>query len=151
MSWETTDWDLSGEQDLLPGGRREQDRQDKLIPLINVVFLLLTFFIIAGTVRATDTLLVEPPQAASDGTLDAKSKILFMSRDGTLALGNKLVGADQAVEVLSGWLANDPDGEVQIKADARVKARDILPLLRRLSSAKITSVRLIATRRSAVP
>jgi biopolymer transport protein ExbD len=148
MSWDDTEWDLAKEHDLIPGGVRQQERQDRLIPLINVVFLLLAFFIISGTFRAADTLAIEPPQAETSGSLDFESQILFMTRDGALALGKKQLSAEQAVEELARWLAKDPDGEVQIKADAQVKARDILPLLRRLSDAKITSVRLIATRRS---
>jgi len=151
MTWDSTEWDLGGEQDLLSGNSRQQGRQDRLIPLINVVFLLLAFFIIAGTFRAADTLDIEPPLAETGGTLDFESQVLYMSRDGALALGNKPVGAEQAVEGLVGMLARDPDSEVQIKADARVKARDILPLLRQLSDAKITSVRLIAIRRRAKP
>ena len=147
MSWEQEGWDLGGEPGLLPGSGRGQDRQDRLIPLINVVFLLLAFFIIAGTFRAADTLVIEPPVAETGGTLDPESKTLFMGRDGKLALDNQIVSADQAVERLSAWLARDPDGEVHIKADAKVTARDILPLLRQLSDAKITSVRLIAIKR----
>ena len=147
MSWQPVDITDPESGALVPESSRSQDRQDRLIPLINVVFLLLAFFIIAGTMRAADALDVEPPEAATSGSIDRESPTLVMDTQGKLALGRDQVTADQAVGRIKALLADDPDAEIHLKADARVNARDILPLLRRFSDAGISSVRLIATRK----
>ena len=151
MNWRPIDITDADAEGIFPQNGRPQDRQDRLIPLINVVFLLLAFFIIAGTMRAADALDVQPPEAATSGSIDRESPTLVMDATGRLAVGQNQVTPDQAVARMKQWLASDPDAEIHFKADARVTARDILPLLRQFADAGIGSIRLIATRRRRAP
>jgi len=153
MSWLDSgfEWDADGidgaGDGILPNFERPQDRQDRLIPLINIVFLLLAFMLIAGTMRAADTLAVEPPETASSGTVDRESLTLYLDRSGNLALGKDRVAIDEAISRVKIQLARDPDGELNIMADRSVTAARILPLLRKCADSEIMSVRLIAVRR----
>ncbi len=134
--------------EILPLAARTEERQDRLIPLVNIVFLLLAFFMIAGTIRAADTLAIEPPRAAGTGRLEPQNLTLYVSRDGALALEKRRVSINRALSDIKRWLARDPDGELEIKADRAVKAGVILPLLQRFSRAGIESVRLVAVHRA---
>jgi biopolymer transport protein ExbD len=133
-----------------PGGvlprRREPDRHDRLIPMINVVFLLLLFFVIAGTFRAADALRVEPPEAAGAGTFDPASLTLVVGPAGEMAFGEATVDMTGAVAGVRDWLEAHPGGDIQIKADRRVRASVVVPLLAELATAGIANIRLVAVR-----
>lgn len=133
--------------DLSATSSKRQDRHDRLIPMINIVFLLLTFFLVTGTFRAANTLAIDPPLARSDGALDADSRILYIDRTGSLAFGNERMTPEKIVAVIRDWLAKHPDGKLQIKADKALHAGTILPLLHELQQVGIKSVRLIVTKR----
>lgn len=130
---------------LLPR-RRDPDRHDRLIPMVNVVFLLLLFFVIAGTFRAADTFRVEPPQAAGGGTFDPASLTLVVASSGEMALGKATVDMAGAVAGIRDWLDAHPGGDIQIKADRRVRASLVVPLLAELANAGVVNIRLIAVR-----
>ncbi len=142
---------LTEDLNILPRTARKQDRQDRLIPLINIVFLLLTFFLVIGTFRAADTLSVNPPLFRTEGRFDPGGISLLVDKTGEIVFGKKRLTEDNAIVEIQAWLARDPDGELQIKADRAVNARMILSLLRKLSQAGITSVRLVAIQREGKP
>ena len=157
MTWqdESLEWDFAGRgstaDGALPAAERDQDRHDRLIPLINIVFLLLAFMLLTGTFRAADTLSVEPPEAGTSGTIDRQSLMLYLDGSGNMALGKNRMGADEAISRIKIQLQKDPDGELHIKADRSVTAAQILPLLRKCADSEIMSIRLIAVRRGTSP
>ena len=55
--------------------------------MINVVFLLLIFFMVAGIVRISDPLPLRPPESAGDNPVIAQT-VLYVGADGTLMLDN---------------------------------------------------------------
>ena len=122
---------------------REPDRHERLIPMINLVFLILTFFLIAGTIRAADPLQVEPASAQSAGTLDPRDPVLYVDAEGTIAFAGERVSLDVIVSLIKLALDGDPGATLQIKADRATKAHVILPMLAQLQAAGITSVQLV--------
>ena len=130
---------------------REPDRHERLIPMINLVFLILTFFLIAGTIRAADPLEVEPASAQSAGALDPRDPVLYVDAAGSIAFAGERVSLDAVVGVIKLALEGDPNATLQIKADRATKARVVLPLLARLQTAGITSVQLVTLLKSADP
>jgi biopolymer transport protein ExbD len=145
-------WRGAGEEDLLGVRPREGDRHDRLIPMINVVFLLLTFFLIAGTIRVNDGLNIEPPAVETSGVIDEQSPTLGVEANGTLYFDGRTVTVDEAVAALqeasASAGASDADGgEIQIKADRNTPSSIILPLLQRLRNENFDALRLVAIRK----
>ena len=129
---------------------REPDRNDRLIPMINIVFLLLTFFMIAGTFHAAEVLDVEPPEAVTEGKLREEGPVVLISRGGDMALGDERMERAAIVRRLE-EMAQDAGMagmEVRIKADRVARASVVLPLLKDLTDAGITNVQLVAVRRN---
>ncbi len=137
-------FDPAGAGDFLPG-QREPDQNDRLIPMINIVFLLLTFFMIAGTFRAAGLFDVEPPEAPAGPTMAEDGPIVLIGRDGDMALGDERLAMDALVARLKDMGAQNL--QVRLKADRAARTGTVLPLLKRLSDAGITHVQLIAVRR----
>jgi biopolymer transport protein ExbD len=147
-------WRGAGEEDLLGVRPREGDRHDRLIPMINVVFLLLTFFLIAGTIRVNDGLNIEPPAIDTSGVIDEQAPTLSVEASGALHFGGRVVTMDEAVAALKEASASasasgtDADGgEIHIKADRNTPSSVILPLLQRLRNENLDALRLVAIRK----
>ena len=66
-----------------------------LVPLINVVFLLLAFFMIAGQIQRSDAVRVAPPVSISE-TVPAEQRLeLVVVADGTVFLEGKAVPLEE--------------------------------------------------------
>lgn len=126
---------------------RRRDGNDRLIPLINVVFLLLAFFMVAGTIRAADTLKVDVPGVRSTGTIEGNAVTLYIDAAGTIALGHETMPLEAAITRLRDHVSDDPDVLVYLKADRTSPSDVILPVLRQLSDAGVTRLQLVAVNR----
>lgn len=114
---------------------------ENLIPLINVIFLLLIFFMLAGQMALPGPFPVEPPAARLGAAPEGEAKLLI-SADGRLALNGKPV----ALETLPARLrAIGAGGEqpLRIKADGALSSKRLLAVGRRLREAGIERVILI--------
>lgn len=146
-------WHGAENEDLLGVRPREGDRHDRLIPMINVVFLLLTFFLIAGTIRVSDGLNIEPPAIETSGVIDEQRPTLSVEASGALHFGGRAVTIDEAIAALKEAMATAPasgadGGEIQVKADRDTPSSVILPLLQRLRNENIDALRLIAIKKA---
>lgn len=113
-----------------------------LIPLINVVFLMLVFFMVAGQIRASDVKPVSPPLSRSEQTLQLSSE-LVINREGQLEVDGQLLAMDQ----LSTWIAElrkDEDGvRLRIRADAATSAQRLQEVLLPLRLSGVEKVELV--------
>lgn len=137
------DWQI----DPLTDNRRPSNRDDRLIPMINVVFLLLTFFLISGTLRMNDALKIDPPEIATEGAIRTQSPILSVEANGTMTFDGSRVETNQVVEIIRKSLSDAPGGRLYVKADRDTPASVILPLLQTLRDGGLTAIRLIAVKK----
>lgn len=130
--------------------KRREPSDNNLIPMINVVFLLLIFFMVAGTIRASDPFPLDPLNSEQQKSLDIPI-VLFMSNGGKLIYE----GAAVTPTTLSQLLINseeDPDVDsslnlqsISLKADSRVTISQLRELLDSLREAGIQQVELVTT------
>lgn len=79
--------------------------------MINVVFLLLIFFMVAGTIRPSDPLPIDAPLTRS-GTEKTAQPVLYLDATGTMILNETPVTAERLTEELAALLAAPPVSEV---------------------------------------
>ncbi|SEF62429.1 ExbD/TolR family protein [Marinobacterium lutimaris] len=132
--------------------KRSSGDDDNMIPLINVVFLMLIFFMIAGQISKSDPLETTPPESVNDQRLtDNESIDLLVSTDGQIYVGDKLVTEDQLTEQLSLLVdaAEDVNSlSVRIKVDADLPVSELKPLLSKVREAGLVKASLITRLRS---
>jgi len=111
--------------------------------MINVVFLLLIFFLMTAQITPPPPFETEPPSAISD--LSPSSQIvLHISPEGVFGF------ADQAGDdALAAALNAAADQPLRLKADGRMEGAVFAKTLSRLSGAGVTSVELTTTTRPA--
>ncbi len=123
--------------------RRRRNEDERILPLINVVFLLLIFFMLAGRLAATDPFEIAPPASESDGPVRAPEMRLLVGADGRLALDGEVLSADAVMRKVAARVEETSDLRLQMKADAAVEANRVVALMERLREAGLRSVVLM--------
>ncbi len=119
-----------------------------ILPLINVVFLLLMFIVLAGVIRSPDPFTLTPPEAAEGEQPDAADPdaTLYVSRSGEIRFRDATGEAAAVVEIArlaaAGELAT-----LTLRADAGVPAARIVKLVEALRFTGVAQVQLQAERK----
>lgn len=119
--------------------RRPRMAQDRaIVPMINVVFLLLVFFLMTASLTPPPPLAITAPTAEAPRS-DPQPGTLYIGADGSLVFG--AATGDAALAALGGTAR--PTGALPVMADAAYPAADLARLLPRLAQIGITDIRLI--------
>lgn len=117
-------------------------REENLVPLINVVFLLLIFFLVAGALRPFATHGVEPAATSSIEAGADPANPIVVALDGTIRVSGAVVGLDGLAGHL-GALAGSVPPTLHIVADRRLPAGLMLEIVESLGAAGIRDIRLV--------
>jgi biopolymer transport protein ExbD len=133
---------------LPPSPQREPG--EPVIPLINIVFLLLIFFMLAGEInRHGDIELIAPTAHSAESGALTDADHLALRADGSLWLdGRTLDGASGAARLAELAAGND---SAVLFADASVPTARLLAVLDALRSAGFARVSLMTRARQAPP
>ncbi|MCV6595834.1 MAG: biopolymer transporter ExbD [Mangrovicoccus sp.] len=113
-------------------------RAENIVPMINVVFLLLIFFLMTARIGPPDPFEVVLPSTEREAPSEA-GKTLYVSADEALYYDGKT--GDEALEALA---ARDPEAPtLLIKADAGLEATVMAALLRELAARGIKEATLL--------
>ncbi|MEM9765338.1 MAG: biopolymer transporter ExbD [Pseudomonadota bacterium] len=123
--------------------RARGDEDERILPLINIVFLLLIFFMVVGRLSAADPFEIVPPRSESAGQPPNEPLIVSIGAEGQLALNGRLMEEEALVLEVKAARAGAEEAELRIKSDGRVSALRVVALLDRLRAAGFASVRLM--------
>ncbi|MFA7638789.1 MAG: biopolymer transporter ExbD [Parvibaculum sp.] len=124
---------------------------ETMIPLINVVFLLLIFFLLVGTMEPSS----ENPNASvtlPTGALDDKQQdreapvMLTVEADGFVWFGDRVMDPKLAGVLLKPELAGSAADRVSIRADEAAPAEAVLLLMETLREAGVKQVTIVTER-----
>ncbi len=120
-------------------------RQVPLTPLIDVVFLLLVFFMVSSTFTRTESLELMLPPANGGGTADEGRLLqVYVARDGSMYLGRKAVNEQQLVERLAATVRQYPDVGVLLLSGPRVSVQQIVSVMDHIYIAGSTNLSVAA-------
>lgn len=142
-----------------PRTRARRTAREPVVPLINIVFLLLLFFLLAGRLRGPEHFDIEIPASRAQATaapplgaapIDApRAVVVQLAADGRLALDGRPIALSPLVSELAarGRAGDGRAGaagvKVELRADARTQARHLLPLLAGLRDAGTGDIELV--------
>lgn len=110
-----------------------------LTPLINIVFLMLVFFMLAGSLKPGSD--VEAASMSSDTLIEEDSLLIEINRDGVLLLSGEAVTEEELLKALVP--VRMAERKIAVKPDARLAASELLALSDTLRKAGLTSMTLI--------
>jgi biopolymer transport protein ExbD len=127
---------------------RKADSEDGILPLINVVFLLLIFFMLAGRLTQAAPFSVEPPASAEAGAAlrpgadQPREATMLVSADGRMALNGTPLDPAALRQAIAGEIASRPDLPVILKADGAAEASAVVAVMERLRDAGVRRLQL---------
>ena len=106
-----------------------------MTPLIDVVFLLLTFFVFAMLlmVRAEVLDITLPTLTAGDPAEDVDAVTIAIADDGAIALDGEPVEREQLIATLRSRLEGRPGARIYVAADTSSASGDLLGVIDLLS------------------
>jgi biopolymer transport protein ExbD len=117
--------------------------EENLIPLINIVFLILIFFLVASTLRSFDPSGLDLTSAQADADSNQGANVLLVFSDGGLALAGKTVAADALEIRLTAFAKAEPDLPLLIAPDRALPAKRLVEIANAAKSAGVEQVKLI--------
>jgi len=106
-----------------------------IAPLIDVVFLLLIFFLLTSAMMSTDRYQIDLPEAASGEEPLDDPIVVLINRSGRYAVNNESVPLDRlAVEIERAMGVGRPAG-VTVKADSSATAADVVAAMKAIQEA----------------
>lgn len=108
---------------------RHTRREISLVPLINVVFLLLIFFLVAGTLDKIEVIPVDPPMAESGKILDEGHIVILLGKYDEVILDDELIDMERIVPIVRKKLEPYPEKIITIKADMHVPAERLIQVM----------------------
>ncbi|ABM61240.1 ExbD/TolR family protein [Halorhodospira halophila] len=125
--------------------RREPE--ENVIPMINIVFLLLIFFMVAGTLEPDSPLSVDPADSEQGAELVDEPLRVLIDAEGQLAVDQDVVdNREQLLERLKTALKEAPERPVEVKADADADSARLLDVMDDLREAGAERMQLITRR-----
>lgn len=125
--------------------RRSDPLEINLTPLIDVVFLLLIFFMVSTSFRLETQLNVELPAAASTSARAVDPMVISISRDRVHAIDDRVLLKNDPISIESGILqaihSFSPD-EIVLMADANTPHQSVVTVLDILSRAEVKNVQI---------
>lgn len=116
--------------------------EGNMIPVINMTFLLLLFFIVVGNFSENINQNIKPPRSLSESLREPTVEELQLTRDGSLLwLGD--------VTTVPAWARSYTDDglpvprKIRLLADARTPAAVFLPILEDLKQLQVSRVALV--------
>lgn len=127
-----------------PPRTRHRRGDEELTPLINVVFLLLIFVVLAGEVVETAPFDVSPPDAIDQAATSAGTTSIYLGRSGRIFFAGKQYPPAGFAAVISA-LPDGHAGEMVIEADRNVDAITALALVEHLHKAGLRRIKLVTS------
>ena len=127
----------------------EADEEDvNVTPLLDIVFIMLIFFIVTATFIKEPGVDVQRPEAATGEDQKLVSILVAITEDNQVWINNEQVpleGVRGAVERLR---RDNPRGSAVVQTDAEAHTRMMIEVLRAIRDAGVTETVAVSTRQS---
>ena len=123
--------------------KKRQYDDDGLLPLVNIIFLLLIFFMIAGVIEkriVKDD--IELPAAELNRFENKEITKIFINKSNIFFINNEIADINE----ISAYLKSNKINEVVIIADKSLYIKDVNILLTKLHENNIKNIKLLSNR-----
>lgn len=114
---------------------------DKIIPMINIIFLLLMFFLIVGNISELVDEDVVPPRSTSNTVSTSAGIEWLLTREGVVVLDGQPVGLSQLAARLE--VAGPLPKRIILRADGNANSGALMPLMELLRKHGVETISLV--------
>jgi biopolymer transport protein ExbD len=117
-----------------------------IAPLMDMVFILLIFFIVTTSFTRETVVDVSKPKAASSKDLARQTILIGVTKEGTIHINEGQVSLNVLGTILKRYMAETPDRPVIIVSDRDAPVAKVVDILDECNLAKVRKVSLSAER-----
>ena len=115
-------------------------------PLIDMVFILLIFFVVTSTFTRETGVDVDRPQAASAREITSENILIAITREGTIHIHERQVSLDQLAVIVQRLAREDPERNAVIISDTDTRTGAVVQVIDACNRAGIRKVSIGAMR-----
>lgn len=117
--------------------RPQRERMEFALPTINIIFLLMLYFVVAGTIVQNDELSVVPPVTSETPTDRLPRPLLVVNEAGGLLLDGRQVGRDDLLAAAADAVLRSQSQQLNVLAPAEMAAAPFLELINAFAASNI--------------
>ncbi len=118
-----------------------------IAPLIDIVFLLLVFFMLTSTFLVPEAIELELPESKSASPTEVTPIIVSLNQTGQLALNGESIKLEQLKLAIAPLIKQDVDSAITLKSDAHTEVQLLLKVMDEIRAAGGTNVGLATTQK----
>jgi biopolymer transport protein ExbD len=124
--------------------RAKREANIDIGPLMDMVFILLIFFVVTSTFTRETGVEVNKPQAQTANQLEKENILIAITRDGTIHIDERQVDLAGLSDVLKGILAKNPEREAVLIADKDAMTGKLVSVIDACTVAGVKKVSIAA-------
>jgi len=117
--------------------RQEEDAKIDITPMLDVVFIMLIFFIVTASFIKESGAKVTKPSAENSNKYPRASVLLAIDDNNEIWLDRRVIDPRAIKANISRVMAENPEGKVIIQADVEAEAKTVLEVVDKLREANI--------------
>lgn len=116
---------------------------ETVLPMINIVFLLLIFFMLAGAFTKPEIFKVTIPNAEVNTEADPKKMTVVVNEKKQYAIEQQVYSEFELLALIEKEVGNNQTLSVQLKADQHLRSGDLIDLMESLGATGLDNIRLL--------
>ncbi len=124
--------------------RHAQQAEIDMTPMLDIVFIMLIFFIVTTTFVKESGIEVNPPQAQTSQQQDSATIFVAINAEGDVWIDNRLIDIRSVRTVIARLHAENPEGTVVIQSDENARTRELVSVMDQIRMAGIDKVAIAA-------
>lgn len=122
----------------------EEDLDVNMTPMLDIVFIMLIFFIVTAVFVKPPGIEVVRPVAGSAADVKRVSVVIGVGRDNKIWINKREVELEDVRAIVSGLKAENPKGNVVIKADTQSHSGLVVAIVDQLNQIGVAGVSIAA-------
>ena len=118
-------------------------RDDGVLPLINIVFLLLVFFLMAGAISPAPDIDIEPVRTGENPTTEPPRDAVYISAEGTAYVGGTKIREPDLSAAISSFVRDSGSKSLRLMVDRRADSLAVMKAIDAASRAGTGKVMLL--------
>ncbi|MDD5941482.1 biopolymer transporter ExbD [Fibrobacter sp.] len=124
--------------------RKQKDMGIEMGPLMDIVFILLIFFVVTSSFTRETGVDVTKPQAQTASQLEKENLLIAITREGTIHMNERQVDLASLQDILKQSLAKTPDREAVVIADKETETGVLVQVIDMCNLAGVKKVSIAA-------
>ncbi len=122
----------------LKARRAEEDVEVNMTPMLDIVFIMLIFFIVTAVFVKETGLTINRPEASTAQNVKRISTLIGVSAEGEVWINKKAVQVEEVYPLVARLRQENPKGKIVITADTDADATVVIRIIEQLNLLGIT-------------